>query len=53
VIRRLRGLDTLKRPGLSRRRRWSPPRLRDHDHEPEREAPVPIDDRVQQLITGQ
>lgn len=23
------------------------PRLRDHDHEPEREAPVPIDDRVQ------
>ena len=24
-----------------------------HDHEPEREAPVPIDDRVQQLITGQ
>ena len=28
------------------------PRLRDHGHEPEREAPVPIDDRVQQLITG-
>ena len=28
------------------------PRLRDHDHEPEREAPVPIDDRVQQLVTG-
>ena len=29
------------------------PRLRYHDHEPEREAPVPIDDRVQQPITGQ
>jgi len=28
------------------------PRLRDHGHEPEQEAPVPIDDRVQQLITG-
>ena len=28
------------------------PRLRHHGHEPEREAPVPIDDRVQQLITG-
>ena len=28
------------------------PRLRDHDHEPEREAPVPIDDRVQQVING-
>ena len=28
------------------------PRLRDHGDEPEREAPVPIDDRVQQLITG-
>ena len=44
--------DMLKLPGLRRRRRW-PPRLRDHDHEPEREAPVPIDDRVQQAITGQ
>ncbi len=29
-----------------------PPGLRDHGHEPEREAPVPDDDRVQQLITG-
>jgi hypothetical protein len=28
------------------------PRLRDHDHEPEREAPGPIDDRVQQVING-
>jgi hypothetical protein len=28
------------------------PRLRHHGHEPEREAPVPIDDPVQQLITG-
>ena len=28
------------------------PRLRHHGHEPEREAPVPVDDQVQQLITG-
>jgi len=28
------------------------PRLRHHGHEPEREAPVPIDDRIQQLITA-
>ena len=37
-------------------RAQSPPalalRLRHHGHEPEREAPVPIDDRVQQPITG-
>ena len=52
VILRLRVLDTLKLPGL-RRRQALAPRLRDHGHEPEREAPVPIDDRVQQLITGQ
>ena len=30
----------------------SRPRLRHHGHEPEREAPVPVDDQVQQLITG-
>ena len=28
------------------------PRLRHHGHEPEREAPVPVDDRIQQLITA-
>jgi hypothetical protein len=37
-------------------RAQSPPalalRLRQHGHEPQREAPVPIDDRVQPLITG-
>ena len=37
-------------------RAQSPPALAPglcyHDHEPEREAPVPIDDRVQRLITG-
>jgi hypothetical protein len=37
-------------------RAQSPPALAPglcyHDHEPQREAPVPIDDRVQQLITG-
>ena len=28
------------------------PRLRDHGHEPEREAPVPIDDQVKQVVNG-
>ncbi len=50
VIRRLRVLDTLKLPGLSRRRRWSPPAR------PRPRAGTggagPIDDRVQQVING-
>jgi hypothetical protein len=49
--RRRRVLDTLTLPGLSRRRRW-PPGLCQHDHGPEREAPVPAGDRAQQLITA-
>lgn len=44
------------RPRYARCRAPSPPALApglcQHGHEPEREAPVPIDDRAQQLITG-